>query len=461
MVPPVRSHSRRLSTAVSVAELIVRCGGVPVVAGLPGDCVGPPVSVGSLLRREGRGPHSVDRPLLPRGYDRPPAAPPRRNARKAAAAAGAMFAVGAVLGPSVLHDASLPRADAGPSQSLASLPGAAVVGNGATVRSIAASGADVLPAGGMALAAAVKDMPLTAGGSAAGGSAAGGRAGLLPSMLRPGGFATVPAAAPAGAQPAPGTPGAATPGGPGVPGAPATPGSPADPGSPGSPAVPGDPGAPGSPGSPGSPTEPPSIPPPVVAMPPAGPAITLPLPDARTPPVTVPGTSIDGVVRTPSIGVSAAAALGPQVTLAVNAEGAAVATSPAAVITPNVAVGSAKVGPVATSEGAVVLPDVAIGSAGVSVTKTGGVQAVLPSVEVSQTEVVTPDVTVGDTTVALPDVTLPEVALPQVGLAPQDLPETVEKVGKATVDTVQNVGDAAGATLGSVGSTVTGLLGGH
>lgn len=75
---------------------------------------GPPISVVSLLRREGRGPHTVGRPLAPRGHSREPAPPSRRNARKAAAAAGALFAVGALIAPAVLHDTHVTsRADAG------------------------------------------------------------------------------------------------------------------------------------------------------------------------------------------------------------------------------------------------------------------------------------------------------------------------------------------------------------
>lgn len=104
---------------ISVAELLAR------YAGLPGACessqagYGHPeaVSVAALLRREGRGPHAAPGKLRPRGHTRlpfePEAAPPRRF-RKAAVAACALFAVGAVVGPSVLHDAILtPRADAG------------------------------------------------------------------------------------------------------------------------------------------------------------------------------------------------------------------------------------------------------------------------------------------------------------------------------------------------------------
>jgi hypothetical protein len=69
------------------------------------------VSVAALLRREGRGPHVADRPLVPRGHSRfapPPPDPPRLSARKAAVAAGALFAATAVLGPSVVQDSGAP-----------------------------------------------------------------------------------------------------------------------------------------------------------------------------------------------------------------------------------------------------------------------------------------------------------------------------------------------------------------
>ena len=96
---------------VSVDELIIRCGewqtGPP-----PGVDYGAPgaISVGSLLRREGRGPHGVDRPLQPRGHSRPPVEPPeppRRNVRKAAAAAGALFAAGAMFATAVVENVVL------------------------------------------------------------------------------------------------------------------------------------------------------------------------------------------------------------------------------------------------------------------------------------------------------------------------------------------------------------------
>src|SRR4051794_4021401 len=70
------------------------------------------ISVGALLRREGRGPHAADRPLTPRGHSRPAVVsprPPRRSARKAAAAAGALIAAGAVFSGTVVDTVRTPR----------------------------------------------------------------------------------------------------------------------------------------------------------------------------------------------------------------------------------------------------------------------------------------------------------------------------------------------------------------
>jgi hypothetical protein len=67
------------------------------------------VSVAALLRREGRGPHVADRPLVPRGHARvtqPPPTPSRHSLRKVAVAAGALFAATAVLAPSVVEDSA-------------------------------------------------------------------------------------------------------------------------------------------------------------------------------------------------------------------------------------------------------------------------------------------------------------------------------------------------------------------
>jgi hypothetical protein len=102
---------------ISVAELIARCSGDGTAQWAPtrsGQAAA--VSVAALLRREGRGPHAAPGRLRPRGH--PGLAistaddPPPSRLRKAAVAACAMFAVGAVIGPSVLHDTATPRADA-------------------------------------------------------------------------------------------------------------------------------------------------------------------------------------------------------------------------------------------------------------------------------------------------------------------------------------------------------------
>lgn len=110
MEPPARSHGARSSTTVTVtvAELLARYTGVAAPSAPPPGPVGA-VSVAALLRREGRGHHVADRPLQPRGHTRvpaPPADPPRRSVRKAAVAAGALFAATAVLGPSVIEDSA-------------------------------------------------------------------------------------------------------------------------------------------------------------------------------------------------------------------------------------------------------------------------------------------------------------------------------------------------------------------
>jgi hypothetical protein len=107
--PPARSRGPRSRSTgtVTVAELLARYTGAVLPTPPPG--TGYAVSVAALLRREGRGPHMADRPLLPRGHvrlARALAAPPRHNVRRAAAAAGALFAATAVLGPSMVDDGS-------------------------------------------------------------------------------------------------------------------------------------------------------------------------------------------------------------------------------------------------------------------------------------------------------------------------------------------------------------------
>ncbi|MDN5920859.1 MAG: hypothetical protein L0I76_38125 [Pseudonocardia sp.] len=69
------------------------------------------VSVGSLLRREGRAPHAQDRPMQPRAARQaeiPPVWParPASGRRRAAAIAGALVAAGSVLGAAMYNGAA-------------------------------------------------------------------------------------------------------------------------------------------------------------------------------------------------------------------------------------------------------------------------------------------------------------------------------------------------------------------
>lgn len=98
------------SRAVTVADLLTRNVTVPVKVAAADP--GPEVSVGSLLRREGRAPHAVDRPVQPRahrnvdaGHDAEPGAR-RALVRRSAIAAGALLAAGSAFGAAVLTDSS-------------------------------------------------------------------------------------------------------------------------------------------------------------------------------------------------------------------------------------------------------------------------------------------------------------------------------------------------------------------
>jgi hypothetical protein len=62
-----------------------------------------PVTVGSLLRREGRAAHSQDRPVVPRARD----VADRGPAHRVAVTAGSILAVAAVLGTNVIGDVAL------------------------------------------------------------------------------------------------------------------------------------------------------------------------------------------------------------------------------------------------------------------------------------------------------------------------------------------------------------------
>lgn len=75
------------------------------------------VSVGSLLRREGRAPHAVDRPMQPRAVRRSELvsawpARPSSGRRRAAAVAGALVAAGSVLGAAIYNGAATHDSDA-------------------------------------------------------------------------------------------------------------------------------------------------------------------------------------------------------------------------------------------------------------------------------------------------------------------------------------------------------------
>lgn len=75
------------------------------------------VSVGSLLRREGRAPHALDRPMQPRAVRQAEMAPawparPTAGRRRAAAVAGALLATGSVLGAALYNGAASHSSDA-------------------------------------------------------------------------------------------------------------------------------------------------------------------------------------------------------------------------------------------------------------------------------------------------------------------------------------------------------------
>lgn len=102
---------------VTVADLLTRYAPDPMVEAEPATA---PVSVGSLLRREGRAPHAPDRPLAPRSRsDEEPA--PRRGSgafvRRSVIAAGTLLAAGSVFGATVVMDSSSTGAVGGPRDS--------------------------------------------------------------------------------------------------------------------------------------------------------------------------------------------------------------------------------------------------------------------------------------------------------------------------------------------------------
>jgi hypothetical protein len=146
-----------------VAELVIRCSEREHIAH-PQAEYGPEttISVGALLRREGRGPHAADRPLKPRGHSRPVPehhSSSRRNARKAAAAAGALFAAGAVFSGAAVDTVASPRGDF----DLATGPGGLTAGEG-TVDHVEAA-APARPDRKIALTAAEDVGPVPPGAS--------------------------------------------------------------------------------------------------------------------------------------------------------------------------------------------------------------------------------------------------------------------------------------------------------
>jgi len=160
-----RGPSRREAEIVTVAELMRRNVPAPRTASdvdddllgdseldIPGqrDADAEPdyVSVGALMRREGRAPHSFDRPLKPRASRLERSADDAveervSGRRRMTAAAAAMLTIGGVLGAAVFTDAAS-NSSAAQDQLDGSFPGRGGAGDG--------SGA-ALPSSGNALAA--------------------------------------------------------------------------------------------------------------------------------------------------------------------------------------------------------------------------------------------------------------------------------------------------------------------
>lgn len=275
---------RRSPHAVSVAELLCRDDGAPAVP-RPRPA-SDPVPVSALLRREGRARHALDRPLVPRGHSRPdpgPAGPPPHGVRRAAAAAGALFVVGAVFGAGVLEE-SLPRPVPGPEAGGAGGVGSTGIG-AAAVRSTG-SAAALTP--GTGLLPAPDDPPPVTGADI--GAAA------LPPVAGPG----TGTADPGPGDTAPGHPAPAAPG----PAAPAGPGGRA-----------------------------------VVEVPDPG------TPPVGIPGIALPPTPL-GPAATPAATLTRAGVVTPTLTASVDRDGLVVGTTGAAVVSPDLAIGALGAGPV-------------------------------------------------------------------------------------------------------------------
>lgn len=389
---PLPHQRRRSPHAVSVAELLCRYDTVPAVP-LPrvGTDPSEPVPVSALLRREGRARRALDRPLVPRGHSRPaPVAvePPRLGVRKAAAAAGALFVVGAVFGAGVLEEALLrPDAGADPADGLAE-DGPAGAGSGVDGGRAAAPG--------VALAATAAPLPVVTGADI-------GAAALAPASLVP-----VAIPVPRSGIPSAGSPGAVVPVAPGpVASGPAAPGPVAPGPGTGEPAgpVPPPPGGPGASGPDGP------------GAGPAGPRPIAEVPDLGTPAVEVPAVVLPstplGPVATPSVTVTEAAVVTPDVVLAVDGDGVGVGTTDTALVSPDAALGALDAGPVGLSGTGATLGDLEI--EGTEVLRVGPEPEVtVPAVTLTPTALETPDVRLGEAVVEVPDLALPEVSTPEV-----------------------------------------------
>lgn len=357
---------------------------------------GTPISVGALLRREGRGRHALDRPLVPRGHSRPapePVAPSRHGARKVAAAAGALFAVGAAFGGVVLNEALLgPDVDDAAPGADGAGPGLAGPGDGpspdaAQVR-LTTEGSQLFSGGSLprvagadigrdALAAAAN----TPGGEAGPGPVGGGtdRAPVpagTPSGSGPVGDGTRPDAGdPRPTRPSTGAPDPDDP-------------APAD-------TAPNGPG-PNGPGDPDA-------------------SRGIPLPDLGTPAVEVPGVTVPGTpLSTPAIALSEPAVVTPDLGLDVGDDGLVLDTSRTAVATPDPAVDEVDAGPLGLSGTTAELPDLALGGdeRRPLLAVGAGPELTVPAVEVSSATLTTPDLHLGDTTVEAPDLGAPELSTP-------------------------------------------------
>ncbi|MHA6782257.1 hypothetical protein ACVGOW_14895 [Pseudonocardia saturnea] len=402
---PLPRSRRRSPHSVSVAELLCRYDTAPPAIPLPRppSDAAEPVPVSALLRREGRARRALDRPLVPRGHSRPEPAPaeaPLHGTRKATAAAGALFVVGAVFGAGVLEEALL-RPDAGTEAADGGAGGgSAAIGSGAGGERGAGPGVALASTSGLLPAA--DQAPVT--------GADIGAAALLPGLAVPGaGTVTAPAAVGAG----PAAPGAAAPGvaaagaGTGAPAPGAGAPGPIDPAAPG-PAGPGPGPGPADPG-PAGPGAGPADPGP--------PPVTVEVPDLGTPPVTVPGVALPptplGPVGTPSITLTEAAAVTPDLTVALDEDGLAVGSTDTVVVSPDAALGALDAGPVGLTGTDATVGDLRV--EGAELLRVGPEPEVtVPAVTLTPTSLETPDLRLGETVVEVPDLAVPELSTPEV-----------------------------------------------